>query len=431
MMEQTPDGASAYNMGKYPIPTDREWYAAHPEDKEYSREYPTYGEGRTDANNCAITLVSMMKDDDGKDIAYNDSAWDTFMDQLTFDEQVTLITIGQRCTAGLDSIAKPLTKDDNGPNGYNQVYRNGQNGLAYRSEVKAGHVDASGNLTDAADPDSLLKTTAMPSNGVIAATFNKDLAYRAGKIIGEDGIWAGESGIYGIGANLHRTSYQGRSAEYYSEDGILTGFAAGYECKGIEEKGVHVYNKHCALNEQEDTRHGLCTWASEQAVREEYLRPFEMCISIGNAYNVMASLNRFGTQAAPACGALGESYLRGECGMQGIIVTDMYTDMTGYRTIAPYFQMTYGVYYGGSDLPDGNNIKTPDGATDMFAKFAPDANGNGDYARMAWRIRECAKRVLYASCHSNAMNGLSSGTRIHQILTNWQVALITIDIVLA
>ena len=122
-------------------------------------------------------------------------------------------------------------------------------------------------------------------------------------------------------------------------------------------------------------------------------------------------------------------FLRGECGMQGIIVTDMYTDMTGYRTIAPYFQMTYGVYYGGSDLPDGNNIETPDGTTGMFDKFAPDANGEGDYSRMAWRIREAAKRILYASAHSNAMNGLSSGTRFQQILTNWQVALIAANII--
>lgn len=270
----------------------------------------------------------------------------------------------------------------------------------------------------------------MPSNGVIANTFNKNLSYRAGKIIGEDGIWAGCSGIYGIGANIHRTNYCGRAAEYYSEDGNLTGLIAGNECKGIEEKGVHVYNKHCALNEEENSRHGLCTWTTEQALREEYLRPFEMCITIGNAYNAMSSLNRLGTQSASGCGALAEDYLRGECGMKGINVTDMYTDMTGYRSIAPYYQMTYGIYYGGSDLTDGNNIKTPDGETGMFNKFAPDANGHGNYSRMAWKIRESAKRVLFASVHSNAMNGFSADTRVHQILTSWQVLLISAIVVL-
>jgi len=427
MMEQTPDGSKTYGMAEYPLPTDDEWYAAHPDDDQYPREYPTYGEGRISDDLCAISLVSMMKDDEGNLIDINDPAWETFMDQLTFEEQVTLITVGQHVTAGLDSIAKPTVKDENGPNGFNQVYGKGQNGLAYRTEVKLGHVDGEGALTDEADPNTALKTTAMPTNGVIAATFNRDLAYKAGNIIGNDGIWAGCGGLYGVGCNLHRTSYQGRAAEYYSEDGILTGFIAGAESKGIEDKGVHVYNKHCALNEQEDTRHGLSTWTTEQTIRELYLRAFELPITEGGAYNTMASFNRFGTITGAACGALGQDFLRGECGMKGIIVTDMYTDMTGYRTIAPYFQMTYGIYYGGCDLPDGNNIQTPDKEEGMFLKYGPDASG--DYSRMAWKIRESAKRILYASAHSNAMNGLSSGTRFHQITTNWQKALIAANVV--
>lgn len=430
MMEQTPDGSQTYGMAEYPLPTDEEWYAAHPNDNQYPREYPIYGQGRINDAQCAISLMSMLKDDAGNEIAYDDPAWDTFMNQLTFEEQVTLITVGQHVTAGIDSIAKPLVLDENGPNGFNQVYGKGQNGLAYRSEVKAGHVDGEGTLTDQADPNTQLKTTAMPTNGVIAATFNRDVAYRAGKIIGNDGIWAGCGGLYGVGCNLHRTSYEGRAAEYYSEDGLLTGMIAGAESQGIEEKGVHVYNKHCALNEQEDTRHGLSTWVTEQALRELYLRAFELPITEGGAYNTMASFARFGTIAGAACGPLGQDFLRGECGMKGIIVTDMYTDMTGYRTIAPYFQMTYGIYYGGCDLPDGNNIQTPDKEDGMFLQYGPDASGNGDYSRMAWKIRESAQRILYACVHSNAMNGLSSGTQFRQIMTNWQVALIAVNAVL-
>ena len=430
MMAQTPDKSVTYDMPAYPIETDEEWYAANPDDEQYPREYPAYGQGRISDTQCSISLVSMMNDDEGNPIAYNDPAWDTFMNQLTYDEEVTLITVGQHVTAGLDSIAKPLTKDENGPNGFNQVYGAGQNGLSYRTEDKLGHVNKQGELTDEADPDCQLKTTAMPTNGVIAATFNKDLAYRAGKIIGEDGIWSGNAGIYGVGLNIHRTSYCGREAEYYSEDGMLTGLVAGFESKGIEEKGVHVYNKHLVLNEQENTRHGLSTWTTEQALREIYLRPFELSIEIGNAYNVMASLNRLGTQVAPGSAALAENYLRGEAGMKGIVVTDMYTDMTGYRSIAPYFQMTYGIYYGGCDLPDGNNIQTPDKEEGMFNKFGPDANGYGDYSRMAWKVREAAKRVLFSSAHSNAMNGLSSKTQLHQVLASWQIILIMVNAVL-
>lgn len=267
MMEQTPDGSVTYGMARYPLPTDDEWYAAHPDDNEFPRQYPSYGVGRISDSQCAISLVSMMRDDEGNEISIDAPAWETFMDQLTFEEQVTLVTVGQHVTSGFESIAKPVVKDENGPNGFNQTYSKGPNGLAYRNEVKAGNVNEDGSLIDKADPDAQKKTTAFPTNGVIAATFNRDVAYRAGKIIGNDGIWAGCGGLYGVGCNLHRTHYEGRAAEYYSEDGLLTGLIAGAECQGIEEKGVHVYNKHCALNEQEDTRHGLSAWVTEQALR--------------------------------------------------------------------------------------------------------------------------------------------------------------------
>lgn len=141
---------------------------------------------------------------------------------------------------------------------------------------------------------------------------------------------------------------------------MLTGLIGAAESAGIESKGVHVYNKHCALNDREETRHGICTWINEQALREIYLRGFELPIIDGGAYNTMASFSRFGTQAAAACPALSDSFLRGECGMKGIIVTDAYGDMDGSQNIEPYFEMVYAIYYGGSDIPDGGTPKTED-----------------------------------------------------------------------
>ncbi len=429
MLDQTPHGSSEYGMEARKLPTDEEYYKNHEED--YSRDYPTYGANRLSKDECSINLVSMMKNEQGEEIPLSDKAWDTFMDQLTWEEELTLITSGQHLTAALPSIAKPKLFDENGPNGFCQQFIKSTNGLAYKTEYAAGHIGEDGQPTSDVDPNALLKTSAMPTNGIIAGTWNRELAKKAGEAIGEDGLWSGMSGLYGVGNNIHRTQYQGRAAEYYSEDGFLTGMAAAYESMGIESKGVHVYNKHCALNEGEDTRHGLATWATEQSVREIYLRAFELPITIGGAYNVMASLNRLGTISAPGCEALGEDYLRGECGMKGLIVTDMYTDMTGYRTIAPYFEETYGVYYGGCDIPDGNNIKLPKETGDrctMFDDYAPDANGKGDYARMAWKVREAAKRVCYAAVHSNAMNGISPTTKVVPLTPGWQKALIAIDV---
>lgn len=433
MLKETPFGSSNFNLPERQLPTDEVWYKENPNDRQWPREYPTYGTNpdgtlRTDKDATQVQLITMRVDSEGNKISYNDSAWDTFMNQLTYDEIASVLKVGARKTGGIPMAGKPQTADNNGPNGYNQVYRNNKLGLAYRSEVKKGNVDDKGTLTDAADPDSKLKTTAMPTNGILAGAFNKELAYKAGSIIGEDGIWAGQAGIYGIGANIHRTPYSGRNAEYYSECGMLTGIVAAYECKAIEEKGVHVYNKHAALNDQENTRHGIATWTTEQATREIYLRAFELPILIGDAHNIMAAFNRLGIQTAPACKALGEDFFRGECGMQGIIVTDAYGDYTGYYGISSYYQHPYGVYYGGCDIPDGDNIQTDD-KRQLYDHYKPDADNNGEYSRMAWQMRQAVKRVMYACVHSNAMNGFTAGTRIVQLTPWWQTLLISLDIV--
>lgn len=387
---------------EYNIPLDKDAEAA---------AYPTYGK------QAGISLVDMRTDENGNDIAFDDPLWDTFMDQLTWEETATLVSTGQHNTALVESINKPESNDENGPNGFNRAYNEQKEGLAYRQEVKAGHVDADGNLTAEADPNGSLKTTAFPANGIIGATFNRDVAYRAGRIIGNDGIWCGCAGLYGIGANIHRSPYLGRTAEYYSECGTLTGLMAAAESNGIEDMGVHVYNKHCVINDQETARHGVGAWVPEQALREIYLRAFELPITIGGAYNTMASFARLGTIAGPSDGTLAQTFLRGECGMKGIVVTDMYTDMNGKQDNSSYFELAYGIYTGGCDIPDGS------GEEAQFDAYRPKASGEGDYATMAWAMRNAAKRVCYSIAHSNAMNGIAKGTVMVPVTPWWAEAL--------
>ncbi len=406
---QVPDMTGQYNNTsgvpeKYrqPIPEDE-------------GEYPAYDV------DSSINLVDMRYDDNGNEISFFDPKWDTFMDQLSWDDTVSLIGNGFHVTEAADSIAKPATKDENGPNGFGGwAFKNGYytgNGLAYRKEKLAGHVNADGTYTSDADPEGYLSMTGFPANGIVAATFNKELAEKAGTIIGEDGLWSGCSGLYGLGMNIHRSPYQGRTCEYYSECGMLTGLIGAAETKGVESKGVHVYNKHCALNDQESTRHGVCTWANEQAIREIYLRGFELPIVYGGAFNTMASFSRFGTQAGAACSALAEDFLRGECGMRGIIVTDAYGDMNGSQNIDPYYEMVYGIYNGGSDIPDGSQ-PLADGHFDKYKK---------NYSKMAWNMRKAAKRVCYQTAWSNAMNGLDHNSKVQKIIPDWQKMLYVID----
>ena len=131
----------------------------------------------------------------------------------------------------------------------------------------------------------------------------------------------------------------------------------------------------------------------------------------------MASFSRFGTQPGAACYALDEKFLRGECGMRGIIVTDAYGDMNGSQNIEPYFEMVYAIYNGGSDIPDGSQ-PLKEG---HFRKY------RNNHSEMAWKMRNVAKRVCYQTAWSNALNGMDHDSTVEKIIPEWQKLLYVID----
>ena len=191
--------------------------------------------------NANLQLINM------KDAAYDDASWESFLDQLTWKDLSSITLTGLRETVGVSSIGKPGTIDHNGPSGVTQKYSIGANGYA----------------TVENDPDKELKGTCYPCNGIIAATLNDKLVEEVGELIGEDAMWAGYAGLYGTGLNIHRSPYAGRVFEYYSEDGTLTGLIDTAETRGIQSKGVYVYNKHFVMNDQENNRAGIGTWVTE------------------------------------------------------------------------------------------------------------------------------------------------------------------------
>ena len=346
-------------------------------------------------------LISLMNLD------YNDEKWDELLDQLTYAELSRLAAVGLRMTVSIPSIVKPETLDHNGPSGVTQKYSIGVNGYA--------------NITD--DPDKNMTGTAFPCNGIIAATMNDKLVQEVGEIIGEDAMWAGYAGLYGTGLNIHRTPYAGRVFEYFSEDGILTGLIATHKTNGIQSKGVYVYNKHLALNDQEFQRQGLGTWVNEQAIREIYLRAFELPIIYADAKNVMTSFNRIGAVWAGASKELLTDWLRGEVGMSGFAVTDMYE--------GDYMSKPHEVL-AGNDIPDnypGSTGTVITGATDLgfeFAAYGP--NGVTPNAQIAQAMRVSAHRVLYTVLHSRGMDGIDINTEIIEVTPWWQTTL-TISII--
>lgn len=343
-------------------------------------EFPTMG---VSAN---LQLVNMM------DYDYDDPQWDIFMDQLTYEQMAKLCANGLRMTINIDAIGKPLTVDHNGPSGVTQKYSVGENGYAVQTN----------------DPQKDIKGTCYPCNGIIAATFNDELIREVGELIGEDAMWAGYAGLYGTGLNIHRSPYAGRVFEYYSEDGTLTGLVDAAETLGIQSKGVYVYNKHFVLNDQENNRAGIATWINEQALRENYLRAFELPIVNADAKCVMTAFNRLGAQWAGAYTELLTDWLRGEAGMEGFAVTDMYDDT---------YMVKANEVVAGNDIPDnyvGDDIS-------QFAAYGP--NGTTPNAAVAQALRTSSKRVLYTVLHSRGMDGISSNTQIVSVTPWWQMTL--------
>ncbi len=371
-------------------------------------EYPAYGKNHESTDEGHLNLIDLrvrIDPESGEyvEVPYDDPLWDRLLDQLTWEETVKLVGEGRRMTTAIASIAKPQTIDQNGSNGLSQRYRDG---VASQSlAVKTN------------DPDADEYMTGYPCEGIIASSFNNRLAYLVGEAMGEDSLWSGEAGIYGFGLNLHRSPYHGRYAEYYSEDPVLTGTMAGYETIGASSMGTMVYNKHLALNEQETGRSAAYTWVYETALRELYLRPFEIAAALSDGrMNIMTSYNRLGAIWSGNNYALCTTFLRHEAGVEGFVITDWYKSAA--------MNMVPGILCG-QNLPDGTE------PAEEFDAYKPGA-GNKNGATIAWAMRESAHRILFMVVHSNAMNGIGTGTRVIVYEPAWigalQAVVITIGV---
>lgn len=233
-------------------------------------------------------------------VAYDDEKWDSFLDQLTVADMDSLIALGGYQSVAVSSVGKVQAIDCDGPASINNNF------------TQQGSIG-------------------FPSAVMIAATWNTDLAYSFGESIGKMADDMGVSGWYAPAMNIHRSAFAGRNFEYYSEDGVLSGAMASHAIMGSQEQGVYAFMKHFALNDQETNRCGmLCTWATEQAIREIYLKPFEACVKNADCHAVMSSFNYIGNTYAGNCPELLINVLRNEWGFVGMVLTDYY-GVYGYQ----------------------------------------------------------------------------------------------------
>ncbi len=244
-----------------------------------------------------------------QDVAKDESLWDAFLDQLTVDEMIALITDCGYETTAIDRLGIPATSDNDGPSCVK-----GEGGLLYS--------------------DSGL---AFPVATALACTWNDELAEEFGEIIGEEANQLGTHVWYAPGCNIHRSPQGGRNNEYYSEDPLLSGRMSAAVTRGAQSEGIIVTVKHFAANEQETNRqsNGLYTWLNEQSLREIYLEPFEITVKEGNAKGIMSAYNRIGAEWCGGRKSLINDLLRDEWGFDGFVITDASIDLTGEGYLDP------------------------------------------------------------------------------------------------
>ena len=323
----------------------------------------------TGADN-GLTLADM------RDADYDDPRWEKLLDQLTVDEMENMIAMAGYQTAAMDSVGKVATLDFDGPAAINNNFT-GVGSIGFPIEV------------------------------VVASTWNKELAQAWGECMGKISQEMGAEGWYAPGMNTHRTAFGARNYEYFSEDGVLAGNMGAKAVEGARKYGVYSYIKHFAL--YEGNAKMVSVWSNEQAIREIYLKPFEISVKQGGANAVMVSWSFLGDKWTGECSNLINTVLREEWGFRGMALTDFFRNNG------------HGFMNADAALANGVDV--------MLSTFNGEENNvaNPEHPTSVLQMRNACKNVMYTVVSSWAYDGEHEETGME----NWKKAGIGIDIVIA
>ena len=323
----------------------------------------------TGADN-GLTLADM------RDADYDDPRWEKLLDQLTVDEMANMIAMAGYQTAAMDSVGKVATLDFDGPAAINNNFT-GVGSIGFPIEV------------------------------VVASTWNKELAQAWGECMGKISQEMGAEGWYAPGMNTHRTAFGARNYEYFSEDGVLAGNMGANAVEGARKYGVYSYIKHFAL--YEGNAKMVSVWSNEQAIREIYLKPFEISVKQGGANAVMVSWSFLGDKWTGECSNLMNTVLRDEWGFRGMALTDFFRNN--------------GHGFMNADAALANGVDA------MLSTFNGEENNvaNPEHPTSVLQMRNACKNVMYTVVSSWAYDGEHEETGME----NWKKAGIGIDIVIA
>ena len=323
----------------------------------------------TGADN-GLTLADM------RDADYDDPRWEKLLDQLTVDEMANMIAMAGYQTAAMDSVGKVATLDFDGPAAINNNFT-GVGSIGFPIEV------------------------------VVASTWNKELAQAWGECMGKISQEMGAEGWYAPGMNTHRTAFGARNYEYFSEDGVLAGNMGAKAVEGARKYGVYSYIKHFAM--YEGNAKMVSVWSNEQAIREIYLKPFEISVKQGGANAVMVSWSFLGDKWTGESSNLMNTVLRDEWGFRGMALTDFFRNN--------------GHGFMNADAALANGVDA------MLSTFNGEENNvaNPEHPTSVLQMRNACKNVMYTVVSSWAYDGEHEKTGME----NWKKAGIGIDIVIA
>jgi len=313
-------------------------------------------------------------------LPYDDPKWDELLNQTKLSEQHILFNNSGYGTKAIEAIQKPKTFEYDGPAGISN-FISGKNGFGY------------------------------PQTIMLAATWNPELADEYGKLIGEDALLTKTAGWYAPATNIHRTPFSGRNFEYFSEDPIQSGHITAAIIGSVQKAGVYVYMKHFALNDQETNRTAngqVAVWSQEQAIREIYLKPFQMGVEMGGAKGIMLAMNRIGTTWTGNHYNLLTNVARNEWGFDGLFLTD---------------------YLGSMDQTMIDKLLAAGGNMILSTTELKLSNVKANWCRAY--LRESMHKVLYMQANSLAMNGLGDDVAFEVGTPVYKIVLLVLDVLLA
>lgn len=337
---------------------------------------------------------------DMRGVSYYSPEWDLLLDQIDYSspQLLELMFYDQYTVRALDCIGLGTSKSLDGPQGLTITTNFGANDLS---------------------------SCAWPTEPVVAATYNAELAYEYGSELGQEALTIGCYGWYAPGLNIHRTAFSGRNFEYYSEDAVLSGKMAARVISGASDQGLSCYMKHFALNDNDSNRANICVWADEQTMRENYLRAFEIAVKearmtldyisdsdgthsqkvMRGATALMTSYNYVGATFSSGNYGLVTATLRDEWGFQGAVISDM-TGGAGYRRD----QM----------LRAGNDMCLWIMQINAEDTTSPSAR---------WAMREAVHHIAYMVANSSNMQGVAPGEMVSYGMSPWAIGLTVANVV--